>query len=228
MSRRAISTRRPGAGVIELLFALPRERGATLALVTHDPGLAERCDRVRACAPVTRSRGGMARRRPAGGRGLSRVVHSPRWRGCAGARCLRGGFQGLRIFLACIAIGVAAIVARQFAGAIAAGRAGARRARAAGGDASFSVIHRELSAEERELAGGARAGSTRSPMTRAMARNAAGDATLADVKAVEPRLAAARRTAEFEPPSPPAAAFAERGWRLWRARSTTCCSTGWG
>ena len=28
------------------MFALPRERGATLALVTHDPALAARCDRV--------------------------------------------------------------------------------------------------------------------------------------------------------------------------------------
>jgi putative ABC transport system ATP-binding protein len=35
-----------GRGVIELLFALPRERGATLALVTHDPALASMCDRT--------------------------------------------------------------------------------------------------------------------------------------------------------------------------------------
>ena len=35
-----------GRGVIELLFALPRERGATLALVTHDPALASLCDRT--------------------------------------------------------------------------------------------------------------------------------------------------------------------------------------
>jgi putative ABC transport system ATP-binding protein len=34
-----------GRGVIDLLFALPRERGATLALVTHDAGLAALCDR---------------------------------------------------------------------------------------------------------------------------------------------------------------------------------------
>jgi len=34
-----------GRGVIELLFALPRERGATLALVTHDANLAAMCDR---------------------------------------------------------------------------------------------------------------------------------------------------------------------------------------
>ena len=35
-----------GRGVIDLLFALPRERGATLALVTHDPALAALCDRT--------------------------------------------------------------------------------------------------------------------------------------------------------------------------------------
>ncbi len=35
-----------GRGVVELLFALPRDRGATLALVTHDPSLAALCDRT--------------------------------------------------------------------------------------------------------------------------------------------------------------------------------------
>ncbi|MGQ0620334.1 MAG: ABC transporter ATP-binding protein [Panacagrimonas sp.] len=35
-----------GADIIDLLFALNRERGATLVLVTHDTALAERCDRV--------------------------------------------------------------------------------------------------------------------------------------------------------------------------------------
>ena len=34
-----------GAAAAELIFALQRERGATLALVTHDPGLAARCGR---------------------------------------------------------------------------------------------------------------------------------------------------------------------------------------
>jgi len=35
-----------GAMVIDLLFALTREAGATLLLVTHDPALAARCGRV--------------------------------------------------------------------------------------------------------------------------------------------------------------------------------------
>ncbi|WP_022976656.1 ABC transporter ATP-binding protein [Nevskia ramosa] len=35
-----------GAKIIDLLFALNRDRGATLVLVTHDQTLAERCDRV--------------------------------------------------------------------------------------------------------------------------------------------------------------------------------------
>ncbi|MEO1329494.1 MAG: ABC transporter ATP-binding protein [Pseudomonadota bacterium] len=35
-----------GEAIVELLFALSRERGATLVLVTHDPALAARCDRT--------------------------------------------------------------------------------------------------------------------------------------------------------------------------------------
>lgn len=35
-----------GQQIVALLFALQRERNATLILVTHDPGLANRCDRV--------------------------------------------------------------------------------------------------------------------------------------------------------------------------------------
>ena len=35
-----------GAGIIELLFAKHRQRGVTLVLVTHDPALAARCDRI--------------------------------------------------------------------------------------------------------------------------------------------------------------------------------------
>jgi putative ABC transport system ATP-binding protein len=34
-----------GAGIIDLIFALKRDRGATLILVTHDSALAGKCGR---------------------------------------------------------------------------------------------------------------------------------------------------------------------------------------
>ncbi len=34
-----------GGQIIELMFGLSRERGTTLVLITHDPALADRCDR---------------------------------------------------------------------------------------------------------------------------------------------------------------------------------------
>ncbi len=35
-----------GAGIIDLLFARRAETGATLVIITHDPALAERCERI--------------------------------------------------------------------------------------------------------------------------------------------------------------------------------------
>ena len=35
-----------GAAIMDLLFTLKREEGATLLLITHDPALAKRCDRI--------------------------------------------------------------------------------------------------------------------------------------------------------------------------------------
>src|SRR5271154_7095600 len=35
-----------GRAIVDMIFALPARRGATLALVTHDAALASRCDRV--------------------------------------------------------------------------------------------------------------------------------------------------------------------------------------
>ena len=37
-----------GAQIIELLFDLQRDHNVTLVLVTHEPALAERCDRIAA------------------------------------------------------------------------------------------------------------------------------------------------------------------------------------
>ena len=65
------------------------------------------------------------------------------------ARDLRGGLEGLRIFLACIALGVGAIVAvNSLARALDDGLARDGRT-ILGGDASFSLIHRELAPDER-------------------------------------------------------------------------------
>jgi putative ABC transport system ATP-binding protein len=35
-----------GSQIVDLLFAMKQDRGTTLVLVTHDPGLARRCDRT--------------------------------------------------------------------------------------------------------------------------------------------------------------------------------------
>ncbi len=45
-NRRAISTQRRGAAVMDLLFARHADLAATLFVITHDPSLAARCDRI--------------------------------------------------------------------------------------------------------------------------------------------------------------------------------------
>ena len=128
------------------------------------------------------------------------------------ARDLRGGLEGLRIFLACIALGVAAIVAvNSLARSLDDGLARDGRV-ILGGDASFSLIHRELTPEERAFLQ-ARGTLYTVANLRAMARNAEGDATLADLKAVDdswPRLG----VAALDPPLAPQAALAERDGRF--------------
>ncbi len=123
-------------------------------------------------------------------------------------RDLRGGLAGLRIFLICIALGVAAIVAvNSLARALNDGLARDGRT-ILGGDASFSLIHRELAPEERAFL--LRRGELSTIATmRAMARNGAGEAGLVEVKAVDeswPRLG----QAVFEPAMAPGAALARR------------------
>ncbi len=123
-------------------------------------------------------------------------------------RDLRGGLAGLRIFLLCIALGVAAIVAvNSLARALQDGLARDGRI-ILGGDAAFSLIHRELSPEERAFLTRRGELSTIATM-RAMARNDAGEASLVEVKAVDgawPRLG----QAVFEPAMAPGAALARR------------------
>ncbi len=124
-------------------------------------------------------------------------------------RDLRGGLSGLRIFLACIAIGVTAIVGvNSLARSLQDGLAREGRT-LVGGDASFSVIHQRLSPQERGYLA-ARGRLDDIAAMRAMARNAKGDATLADVKAVGPDWPPLGQ-AEFAPSAPPAAALACEG-----------------
>src|SRR5271154_1882822 len=128
------------------------------------------------------------------------------------ARDLRGGLEGLRIFLACIALGVAAIVAvNSLARSLDGGLARDGRV-ILGGDASFSLIHHELTPEERAFLQ-ARGTLYTVANLRAMARNAEGDATLADLKAVDdswPRLG----VAALDPQLVPQRALAERQGRF--------------
>jgi putative ABC transport system permease protein len=108
-------------------------------------------------------------------------------------RDLRGGLKGLRIFLLCIALGVAAIVGVDSLARALNDGLGREGRVILGGDASFSLIHRPLSADERRFF--ERYGSLSTiATTRGMARTAGGDAALIEIKAVEPswpRLGAA-------------------------------------
>ena len=101
-----------GRAIIDMMFDLPARRGATLALVTHDAALASRCDRV-----IRMRSGRVEDDRPAVPFPHERVPRRFRCRRASRAptlrfalRDLRGGLAGLRIFLLCIALGVAAIV----------------------------------------------------------------------------------------------------------------------
>jgi len=123
-------------------------------------------------------------------------------------RDLRGGLAGLRIFLLCIALGVAAIVGvKSLAQALNNGL-GREGRQILGGDASFSLIHRRLSAAEQQFLEGYGSLSTVAT-TRAMARAASDDAALVELKAVEPsspRIGAA----VLAPPIPLGEALAEK------------------
>jgi putative ABC transport system permease protein len=99
-------------------------------------------------------------------------------------RDLRGGLAGFGIFLACIALGVAAIVG---VGSISRGLADglARQGRQIlGGDVAFSLIHRQLDpAEHAWLADHGKLSSIAT--LRAMARRVDGNSALIELKAVD-------------------------------------------
>ena len=100
-------------------------------------------------------------------------------------RDLRGGLAGLRIFLLCIGLGVAAIVGVEGLAHALNDELGREGRVILGGDASFSLIHRRLVPDEQRFL--ERFGSLSTiATTRAMARAASGDAALIEIKAVEP------------------------------------------
>jgi putative ABC transport system permease protein len=98
---------------------------------------------------------------------------------------LRGGLAGLRIFLLCIALGVAAIVGVESLARALNDGLGREGRVVLGGDASFSLIHRRLSADEQRFLEAHGSLSTIATV-RGMARAASGDAALIEIKAVEP------------------------------------------
>ena len=125
-----------------------------------------------------------------------------------GARDLRGGIRGFGVFLACIALGVAAIVAvSSISRGLSDGLAREGR-RILGGDVAFSLMHRELSGEERAYLASRGDLSTLASM-RSMARKPDGDSTLAELKAVPPEYPAIGEVV-LSPPMPLAEALATR------------------
>ena len=140
-----------GDQVIDLLFDLQRRRQATLVLVTHDTRLAERCGRVVRMADGRIERGAGAGMtvaaldrptKPAGGRRLPLVLS-------LALREQRNGLSGFYVFIACVALGVAAITG---VGALAdAMRASFERQGEVllGGDVTLSRPHKAAEGAER-------------------------------------------------------------------------------
>lgn len=124
------------------------------------------------------------------------------------ARELRGGAKGFAVFLLCLALGVAAIAGvGSLSGSLTEGLAREGRT-ILGGDASFSLLHREAGPAERKLLGD-RGRVSEVATLRAMARAPSGDATLVELKAVDggwPLVG----TATLDPATPLADVLAKR------------------
>ena len=116
-------------------------------------------------------------------------------------RDLLGDRRGFGIFMACIVIGVAAIsgvsgLSRSLAQGL------AREGRTIlGGDASFSLVARELSPEQRAFFE-ARGRLSEISLMRAMARRDDGEAAMVEIKAIDPATYPAFGAAELDPALP--------------------------
>ncbi|MGD9544778.1 MAG: ABC transporter permease [Methylocystis sp.] len=124
-------------------------------------------------------------------------------------RDLLGDPRGFGVFIACIVIGVAAIsgvsgLSRSLAQGL------AREGRTIlGGDASFSLVSREFSPEQRAFFA-ARGRLSEISLMRAMARRDDGEAALVEIKAVDPQTYPAFGAVALDPDMPLAEALAER------------------
>ncbi len=124
-------------------------------------------------------------------------------------RDLLGDPRGFGIFVACIIIGVAAIsgvsgLSRSLAEGL------AREGRTIlGGDASFSLVARDLTPEQRAFFQ-ARGRLSEVSLMRAMARRDDGEAAMVEIKAIDLAAYPAFGTVALEPAAPLAEALAER------------------
>ncbi|WP_029354785.1 FtsX-like permease family protein [Bosea sp. 117] len=124
-------------------------------------------------------------------------------------RELRGGVRGFGVFLACLALGVAAIAG---VGSFSRALTDALETQGAallGGDASFTLVQREASPQEYALIAAGGTVST-SATLRGMARSGSGEAlatTLAEIKAVDSAYPLVDRL-ELDPAVPPGEALA--------------------
>jgi putative ABC transport system permease protein len=123
-------------------------------------------------------------------------------------REMRGGIQGFGIFLACIALGVAAIAAVGSVGRSLTDGLATEGRRILGGDVSVSLVQREASVEERDFLAGR--GSLSSIATlRGMVVAGAKGSALVEVKAVDDRYPSVGELATDPPLKPDALAPAD-------------------
>ena len=113
-------------------------------------------------------------------------------------RDMRGGLAGFRIFLACIALGVMAIVGVGSVSRSLSDGVGRESRRILGGDASFALMHRELGSEERAWLS-ERANLSTIATMRAMSRREDGTSALVEIKAVD-ALYPVLGSVELDPP----------------------------
>ena len=201
-----------GEAVMDKLFELRARTGTTLLLVTHDAALAARCERRIHIADgrvteVERKLLPLPLREGVGGRGsgartsdatLARPLPptpSHKGRGRYGTvllalrlarRELRGGVRGLRIVVACLALGVAVI------GAVGTLRVAIERGLAAdgrrllGGDLEIELRLAAPAGRRARLAGRARRAAVEHRRVAHPAGRPVGERTLVELKAVDP------------------------------------------